>query len=84
MTTEKLSDFNERFYKIHTNFRNEVCDTIGKFMRKKDEKILSENLTFSLGSDYFYEMADLCFEIINTLKAERKENNSSDDDDDDE
>jgi hypothetical protein len=39
-------------------------------MRTKDEKVLTENLTFTLGSDYYHEMADLCFEIIKALKVE--------------
>ena len=70
MTKEKLSEFNEKFYKIDASLRNKVCDTLGQFMRTKDEKVLTENLTFTLGSDYYHQMADLCFEIINTLKTE--------------
>lgn len=70
MTKEKLSQFNEKFYKIDASLRNKVCDTLGQFMRTKDEKVLTDNLTFTLGSDYYHEMADLCFEIINALKVE--------------
>jgi len=70
MTKEKLSQFNEKFYEINASIRNKVCDTLGQFMRTKDEKILTENLTFTLGSDYYHEMADLCFEIIKALKVE--------------
>ena len=70
MTKEKLSEFNEKFYEIDASLRNKVCDTLGQFMRTKDEKVLTDNLTFTLGSDYYHEMADLCFEIINALKVE--------------
>lgn len=70
MTKERLAQFNERFYEIDASLRNKVCDTLGQFMRTKDEKVLTENLTFTLGSDYYHKMADLCFEIINALKVE--------------
>ena len=69
MTTERLSKFNERFHEIDGSLRKKVCDTIRDYQNTNDEKVL-ENLNFSLGSDYYHKMADLCFEIINSLKVE--------------
>lgn len=70
MNEAKVSKFNEEFYKITTELSAKVGRAIGTFEKTRDEKALSETLTFSLGSEYFYKMADLCFEIINALKVE--------------
>ncbi len=70
MTKEKISEFNEKFYSIDTSLRNVIVKAVGDFERTKDEKKLCDTLTFSLGSDYYHKMADLCFEMLKVLKAE--------------
>lgn len=70
MTKEKLSEFNERFYKIDADLRRVCIKAIGDFERTKDEKALGDTLTFTLGSDYYHKMADLCFEMLKALKIE--------------
>ena len=73
MTKEKISEYNERFYSIDASLRSVVVKAIGEFEHSKDEKKLCDTLTFSLGSDYYHKMADLCFEMLKELKAESKQ-----------
>lgn len=70
MTKDKISEFNEKFYSIDTSLRNVIVKAVGDFERTKDEKKLCDTLTFTLGSDYYHKMADLCFEMLKILKAE--------------
>ena len=70
MTKQKLSKFNERFYSIDASLRKEVISAIGNFELTKNEKALTDKLTFTLGSDYYHKMADLCFEMLKALKIE--------------
>lgn len=70
MTKEKISEFNEKFYSIDTSLRNVIVKAVGDFECTKDEKKLCDTLTFTLGSDYYHKMADLCFEMLKVLKAE--------------
>lgn len=72
MTKEKISEYNERFYSIDASLRSVVVKAIGEFEHSKDEKKLCDTLTFTLGSDYYHKMADLCFEMLKELKAESK------------
>ena len=69
MTKERLSKFNEKFYEIDASLRKEVQCTIGEFEKTRNEKVL-EKLNFTLGSDYYHKMADLCFEMLTALKSE--------------
>ena len=70
MNKEKISEFNEKFYSIDTSLRNVIVKAVGDFERTKDEKKLCDTLTFTLGSDYYHKMADLCFEMLKVLRSE--------------
>ena len=70
MTKEKIAEYNERFYSIDASLRSTCIKAVADFERTKDEKKLCDTLTFTLGSDYYHKMADLCFEILKALKSE--------------
>lgn len=72
MTKEKIAEYNERFYSIDASLRSTCIKAVSDFEKTKDEKKLCDTLTFSLGSDYYHKMADLCFEMLKELKAASK------------
>ena len=70
MTKEKIAEYNERFYSIDASLRSTCVKAVKNIKKTKDEKKLCDTLTFTLGSDYYHKMADLCFEILKALKSE--------------